>query len=158
MHAEMELHVVIGLLLRGRSLDNLSSALTVLALGFALAAPLLISPFSVLATALLLAVAVLGLMQKYWALRVALDADLFALLAKEPSRLTPSTQALDQALVSLGLLPTPPRARSTSERSRGALRLLRAQALLLTSQVLLTTGAALNLTWLALNASGAPHA
>ena len=80
MPADMELQVVASLLRRGRSLDQLSTGLTLLGVLFGLA-QLLLASISTTCLLLALWMIVLGLLQKYWALRVAFDADLFALLA-----------------------------------------------------------------------------
>lgn len=75
MPVDMELQVVASLLRRGRSLDQLSTVLTVLGVLFGLLQLLLITPvtFGLLLSAWLI---VTGLWQKYWAFRVAFDADL----------------------------------------------------------------------------------
>ncbi|KTC36729.1 hypothetical protein AO260_26375, partial [Pseudomonas sp. ABAC21] len=98
MPADIELQVVASLLRRGRSLDQLSTGLTLLGVLFGLAQVLMasISPICLL---LSLWMVIFGLLQKYWALRVAFDADLFALLARDTGR----TADLDQALQALGL-------------------------------------------------------
>jgi len=140
MPVEMELQVVAKLLRQGRSLDRLSSGLTLLALGFGLALALLGSP-SLYVAALVAVLVLLGLAQKYWAVRVAFDAELFALLAADAETLGARTQALDLALASLGLQPKYNASRPWPERSRGALRLLRTQALLCFAQVLLALSA-----------------
>lgn len=98
MPADMELQVVASLLRRGRSLDQLSTGLTVAGVLFGLA-QLLLASVSTLCLLLSLWMIILGLLQKYWALRVAFDADLFALLARDTER----TADLDQALQTLGL-------------------------------------------------------
>ena len=80
MPADMELQVVASLLRRGRSLDQLSTGLTLLGVLFGLA-QLLMASVAPICLLLSLWMIVLGLLQKYWALRVAFDADLFALAA-----------------------------------------------------------------------------
>lgn len=84
MPADMELQVVASLLRRGRSLDQLSTGLTVVGVLFGLA-QLLMASISTICLLLSLWMIILGLLQKYWALRVAFDADLFALLARAPA-------------------------------------------------------------------------
>ncbi|ROM47981.1 hypothetical protein BK648_14480 [Pseudomonas poae] len=143
MPADMELQVTASLLRRGRSLDQLSTGLTVL--GFLLGlAQLLMASISTICLLLSLWMVVLGLLQKYWALRVAFDADLFALLARDTTR----TPDLDQALVSLGLQSAKRVGRPWTERRRGALKLLRKQAWLLGAQALLTLAVILASPWL----------
>jgi len=143
MPADMELQVVASLLRRGRSLDQLSTGLTLLGFLFGLA-QLLLASISTLCLLLALWMIILGLLQKYWALRVAFDADLFPLLARDTAR----TPDLDQALVDLGLQSAKRVGRPWSERRRGALKLLRKQAWLLGAQALLTLGVVLASPWL----------
>ncbi|MGR3886571.1 hypothetical protein [Pseudomonas sp. 1152_12] len=143
MPADIELQVVASLLRRGRSLDQLSTGLTLLGVLFGLA-QLLLASISPICLLLSLWMITLGLLQKYWALRVAFDADLFALLARDTER----TPDLDQALQTLGLQSAKRVGRPWTERRRGALRLLRKQAWLLGAQVLLTLAAILASPWL----------
>ena len=149
MVTEMQLFTLASLLRRGKALDGLSSAVTLLGLAIGLA-PLLgapAQPLSALFCALLL---LLGLVEKYWALRVALDAELFQHLADDAEHLALRTLDLDQALTRLGLQPANLVARSWDERSRGALRLLRLQALSLLAQLLLAVAIMLGLPWLSI--------
>lgn len=146
MASEMQLQLVASLLRRGRQLDRLSGGLTLLALAGGLA-PLLggkPNPASALLCGLLV---MLGLAQKYWAVRVALDGELFARLARQPEQLAARTQQLDQALAGLGLQPATAGGRDWDARSRGALQLLRRQALWLGAQVLLALAAILAMPW-----------
>ena len=86
-----------SLLRRGRSLDRLSTVFSLLAL-------LIWLPGTEIQRWLpwvVLGVVLLGLVQKYWALRVAVDADLFAALAKRPD-IEPAQ--MDTALLTLGLV------------------------------------------------------
>ncbi|HSX71071.1 MAG TPA: hypothetical protein VLF16_09065, partial [Pseudomonas sp.] len=136
MASEMQLSLVAGLLRRGRGLDLLSNALTLLALAYGLA-PLLGTPPSATGGVLCGLLVMLGLAQKYWAVRVALDAELFARLANDAARLAEHTTDLDQALQVLGLQPATTQPRDWQERCRGALRLLRLQAAWLIAQLLL---------------------
>ena len=157
MPVEVELQVVASLLRRGHSLDQLSTGLTLLGVLFGLLQWLLVTP---LALGLILSVwlIVTGLWQKYWAFRVAFDADLFALMARDGGAdadaqalalaLAQRTSALDQALQNLGLQPADRAGRPWPERQRGALKLLRNQAVLLAAQVLPTVAAILASPWL----------
>ncbi|BBP80326.1 hypothetical protein CCU68_05925 [Pseudomonas gingeri NCPPB 3146 = LMG 5327] len=147
MSADMPLQVVASLLRRGRSLDQLSTGLTVLGVLSGLA-PLLIGTLSSWCLLLSVWLVLTGLLQKYWALRVAFDADLFQLMAGEPSGLGDRTEALDQALHDLGLQPRHTPARPWAERSRGALGLLKRQALLLIVQISLPLIVILASPWL----------
>jgi hypothetical protein len=149
MATEMQLFTVASLLRRGRALDCLSSALSLLALLIGLA-PLLgiaTQPLTALFCALLL---VLGLGQKYWALRVALDAELFRRLADRVEQLAMHTTDLDQALAQLKLQPANQPARNWHDRSLAALRLLRLQVLWLLAQLLLAVLTVLGLPWLSI--------
>ena len=131
----MNLHVVASLLARGRQLERLSDGITLLALACSLA-PLLDLPLSTPARVLCTALLVIGLAHKYWAVRVALDAELFAHLGAS-SDLPADTQALDRALFDLRLKPTASDTRDWPARSQAALALLRRQALCLAVQVVL---------------------
>jgi hypothetical protein len=142
----MQLYTVACLLRRGKTLDGLSSALSVLALLIGLA-PLLGAVAQPLAAVLCTLLVLLGLAEKYWALRVALDTELFQHLADDAEQLARRTVDLDQALARLGLQPPNTTARSWDERSRGALRLLRLQALSLLAQLVLAVLIVLGLPW-----------
>ncbi|AIG03875.1 Uncharacterised protein [Pseudomonas fluorescens] len=143
MPADMQLQVVASLLRRGRSLDQLSTGLTLLGVLFGLA-QLLMASIAPICLLLSLWMIILGLLQKYWALRVAFDADLFALMARDVER----TGELDQTLQTLGLQPANRPSRPWAERQRGALKLLRKQAYLLGAQVILTLAVILASPWL----------
>ena len=149
MASEMQLALIAGLLRRGRGLDLLSNALTLLALAYGLA-PLLGAPPSAASGILCGLLVMLGLAQKYWAIRVALDAELFARLANDVSRLAVHTTELDQALQSLGLQAATAQPRDWQKRSRGALKLLRLQSAWLVAQLLLALATILATPWLSL--------
>ncbi|WP_460057086.1 hypothetical protein [Pseudomonas sp. S2_D06] len=137
MSIDMQLQVTASLLRRGDLLDRLSNGLTLLGALFGLSQSLLADQGFWSATCscgLLL----LGLGQKYWALRVAFDADLFQRLAERAENLPEHTLSLDQALTTLNLQPAEHGGRPWSERITGALKLLHRQALLVAAQVLLT--------------------
>lgn len=146
MASEMQLQLVAGLLRRGKSLDRLSSGLSLLALIIGLG-PLL--GFMALTTggAVCVALLICGLLQKYYALRVALDAELFASLAAAPEQLDRRTSELDQALLLIGHKANQG-SRSWEQRSQGALRLLRLQALWLGLQLLIALAAIVLMPWL----------
>lgn len=147
MSADLPLHVLASLLRRGRALDQLSMGLTLLGVLLGLA-PLLLSCFSLWCLAVSAWLVLSGLLQKYWALRVAFDADLFQLMAQDPSNLSERTEALDQALQDLGLQSRQSTNRPWTERSRGALGLLKRQALLLLVQISLPLLVILASPWL----------
>ncbi|MCJ8205185.1 hypothetical protein [Pseudomonas sp. RGM2987] len=148
MSSDMQLHAVASLLRRGHSLDQFSTGLTLLAALLGLGQWLLgrMDPWLLLFSAVLFT---LGVLQKYWALRVAFDADLFQRVADGTQPLAERTEALDRALSALGLQPAERGGRLWTERSHGALRLLRRQSLLLAAQVILTLGFILSSPWLA---------
>lgn len=145
----MQLTLVLSLLRRGAALDKASSLLTLLGLSLALAPlfGLTMSPWLTLVGLLLL---VLGIVEKYWAQRVALDADLFSALA-EATDLEQAFIELDAALQQLGLAQAENRmlSRSLLSRSQGALRLMRWQACCLGGQVSLVLAASCVAYWLA---------
>ncbi|KAB5618703.1 hypothetical protein F7234_23275 [Pseudomonas putida] len=139
----MNLHLVAILLARGRQLERLSDALTLLAVAYGLA-PLLGLHLHPLASALCIVLLLLGLAHKYWAVRVALDAELFDRLASS-TQLTDDTRALDRALFALNLKARADDSRDWPTRSQAALALLRRQALCLGLQLLLTLATLLTL-------------
>ncbi|VVP57975.1 hypothetical protein [Pseudomonas fluorescens] len=147
MPIKMELQVVASLLRRGRTLDQLSTGLTMLGVLFGVLQLLLFTSV-VLGQTLSAWLIVVGLIQKYWAIRVAFDADLFELVARDADVLPDRTQALDQVLQNLGLQPANRAGRPWDERQRGALKLLRNQAALLGAQVVPILAAILASPWL----------
>ncbi|TNB87139.1 hypothetical protein FHJ31_07030 [Pseudomonas sp. Fig-3] len=148
MISDMELHTVASLLRRGHSLDQLSTGLTLLAALLGLAQFLVgsVNPWLLLFSVVIF---LLGVLQKYWAQRVAFDADLFQRMADSTQSLAERTYTLDQALTALGLQPVERSGRLWTERRHGALLLLRRQSLLLATQVVLTLGLILASPWLA---------
>ncbi|CAI8755502.1 hypothetical protein [Pseudomonas serbica] len=147
MSIDMQLQATANVLRRGDSLDRLSTGLTLLGALLGLSQYLVPGPglWSLVCSGGLL---VLGLWQKYWALRVGFDADLFRHLADRAEDLPQRTQDLDQALTALGMQPAERGGRPWSERITGALKLLRRQALLVVAQVLLTLFFILASPWL----------
>lgn len=147
MISDMELHTVASLLRRGHSLDQLSTGLTLLAALLGLAQFLVgsVNPWLLCFSVVIF---MLGVMQKYWAQRVAFDADLFQRMADSTQSLAERTYTLDQALTALGLQPVERSGRLWTERRHGALLLLRRQSLLLATQVVLTLGLILASPWL----------
>lgn len=130
-----EAQVIAALLRQGRLLDRLSGALLLTGVVFGLG-QLLLKRADPLLAAVCLALVLAGLVQKYLALRVAFDAELFARLESL------SLAELDAALLGLGLLAPGRAGRPLTERSRGALRLLRRQALCVAGQGLFALGGA----------------
>ncbi|TDF85631.1 hypothetical protein [Pseudomonas sp. H9] len=146
MSTDMQLYCVASLLRRGRSLDQFSTGLTLLGVALGLA-PWWQGLYNPWVLSMGCALLVLGALQKYWAFRVAFDADLFQRMADSPSTLHDRTQALDQALAALRLQADNRGDRSWPERSRGALTLLRRQAMVLALQILLTLTGLLASPW-----------
>ena len=149
MSSQTHLALVASLLRRGRQVERLSDGISLLALAYGLA-PLAGAPAPVIGALLCVLLLAAGLLQKYWGMRVALDAELFAHLATQAATLSPTTRALDQALFDLGLKPAPVDDRDWPARSRAALRLMRQQLLCLGVQVLLAIAGILCLPWLSL--------
>ena len=139
----MTLHLVASLLGRGKQLERLSDSLTLLALAYGLA-PLLGAQLQPMASLLCVVLLVLGVLHKYWAIRVALDAELFAHLGASQD-LPADTQALDRALFDLNLKPHAKDSRDWPARSQAALALLRRQAMCLGLQLLLALATLLTL-------------
>ena len=130
-----------ALLAQGRLLDGLSRPLTLFALGSLLVAPLLAMPLSWSLLMLLVAIGGVGLVQAYFAFRVAFDAALFqALSAGDALNGLPG---LDGALAALRLMPERKAGRLAEARARGAMRLLLFQASLIVLQVVLIVGGGL---------------
>ncbi|MBF8720846.1 hypothetical protein [Pseudomonas guariconensis] len=141
----MNLYLTASLLGRGRQLEHLSDGITLLALAYGLAP--LVTRLPTLASLLCAVLLVLGLLHKYWAMRVALDAKLFARLAASDD-LARDTQALDHALFELKLKPDTSDPRAWPARSQGALGLLRRQALCLALQLALALATLLTLPFI----------
>lgn len=147
MSHEMQLHIVASLLRRGKALDNLSTGLTLLCIGFGLVQLLITVPNALLLVVVVIGV-LLGILEKYYAIRVGFDADLFHMVASDPQWLSDRTAALDDALAQLGLAPVDKAARSWASRSQGALKLLRQQLLFLAVQLLVLLSAIVIFPWL----------
>ena len=146
MSVDPGLILVASLLRRGSSLNGLSSALTVLALALGFYCALMAS--ATLAFSLSMALLVLlGLVQKFYAMRVALDADLFEAMANAGEALPEKTRQLDDALATYVGVPAEMSGSTWSERSRGALKLLRRQVMLCAVQWLVALLCLLALTF-----------
>lgn len=151
MSEEPQLALTARMLRRGRQLERLSDGISLIALAVGLA-PLFVAARHPLLTGMLCAVLlILGLAQKYHALRVALDAELIGNLAEDAGRLSSRTRALDQSLHELRLKAAG-RERDWLSRCHGALRLLRWQAICLGLQVAVALFGLLLLPWLPLAA------
>jgi hypothetical protein len=130
----VRLRVLLGFLKAGRVLDHGSSVLL-------LGALVLGARAFTGAGALALAIAVLlGLLEKYLAWRVALDAEFFALLLEQPGQ----EAAFDAALAEFMGRPAAAETRPLASRWQGARRLVRQQAAALAAQAL---AVGLGLAW-----------
>lgn len=147
MSHQIQLLLVASVLRRGRQVERLSDAISLVALAYGLA-PLAGAPTHAVGAVLCALLLSAGLLQKYWGMRIALDAELFAHLASQAEALAQNTLALDQALFDLGLKPAPVDARDWQARSQATLRLMRQQLLCLGVQVLLAIAGVLSLPWL----------
>lgn len=146
MASEMSLLLTASLLRRGRQIDQLSTGLTLLGLAGGLL-PMLIGRGNLLMALPCVLLILLGLIQKYWAIRTALDAELFAALAADPAQRDARITELDSALVELHLQPAKHASRPWDARIRGAWRLLRMQALWLIAQLFLALTMILVVPW-----------
>ncbi len=127
----MSLRVLLGFLRAGRVLDHGSS---VLLLGGLVVGLLQSGRAGALALGIALA---LGLLAKYLAWRVALDAEFFALLLEQPGH----EAAFDQALATFLGRPAPAATRTLASRWQGARQLVRRQAAVVAVQALLLVAA-----------------
>ena len=131
-------YILATLLRRGECWDLISRVLSLLGLLLVLL-PLLHWPWSWqgIVTGYLLLLA--GMLQTYWAQRVALDAELFSYWSKHAANseeLVYQTAQLDCGLASLGLRSAELKA-SWEQRAKGALTLLKYQLISLLAQILL---------------------
>lgn len=140
MQANMQCQVIAILLRRGRAIDNAASVVTIIGLLAALA-PWWGVDLNVWFSLAALLTVLLGLVQKYWAARVAIDAELFSLLATKNHHTEEALAELDYALQQLSLAPITEHTRSLEERGRGALRLLRWQLIFFSTQVIFIVAA-----------------
>lgn len=144
---DTELHVLASLLRRGRSIDGLSTGLALLGAWVGLThleRDLGNSWLSNAGFALL----GLGVLQKYWAMRTAFDADLLQRIADSSRPLADSTERMDQALARLGLQSFKKARRPWPDRKRGALKLLYRQVAIVLIQITFTLGLILAFPWI----------
>ena len=134
-----------ALLDQGRKVDRLSRPLTAGALIALLISPAIAkqTPWILIASAMLVALA--GLAETYFAIRVGFDAALFRQLASASD--APDFAGIDVALTRLGLLRATRLDRPAGARVAGATRLLRFQTLALVVQVL-CVGAGTCIAWI----------
>jgi hypothetical protein len=119
---------------QGRTIDCLSRLLTAAALVAVLIGPAISTqpPWMLIGSAVVVAVA--GLAETYFAIRVGFDAALFRKVATASD--APDFAGIDEALTQLGLLPTQKHHRPAGARVAGARRLFGFQILFLVGQVL----------------------
>jgi len=110
------------LLDRGRVVDGLSRLLTAAALLVLLLPAVLSASPQRLAAGILAAVALLGILETFLAVRVGFDAALFHRLSTRPDAI--DFDNLDSALMRLGLVRAGRPEQSTADRVAGASRLL----------------------------------
>ena len=128
-----------ALLDQGRIVDGLSRPLTAAALIGLMLAPVLAGRSPAPTMFLLGLVALCGIVEAWFAMRVRFDAALLHRLAEAAD--PPDLAALDTALLRLGLLPPAKGGRPLAERAQGARRLLFRQAAALIAQVALILAA-----------------
>ena len=135
--------VATHLLAQGAMVHRLSSALTIASLLAVLLLVLLLPPTRHGAIALVALAVIAGVVELWFALRVAFDARIFRLLSRGDSPDGLTLSAFDTAMGTVGLMPPDKRGRPVAARLQGALRLLRWQVTLLLTQVavLLATSA-----------------
>jgi hypothetical protein len=133
------------LLDQGRVVDGLSRLLTAAALLVLLLPAVLPAGPQRLPAVILAAVALLGMVETFFAVRVGFDAALFHRLSAGPDALDFTN--LDNALMRLGLASEPRPGRSTTDRVAGASRLLYRQATMLALQICLIAAAAVLAAW-----------
>lgn len=137
MSNEMRLKIIASLLRRGQILDIFATGLTLLGILLGLGQMFIASP-QPLPSTVAASLFILGVAQKYYALRVAFDADLFESMARHSEQIPERTVALDAALIALSVLPEDKAGRSWALRCQGALKLLRLQLAYLCLQLLVT--------------------
>lgn len=135
-----------AILRRGKLLDHCSSVLTVIALLAGLS-PLLGIDMPPGMTVAWITISVMGLAEKYWAMRVMVDAELFSWLGRHADHVNQHTHELDEALAALGLKSRTARSRDWTDRGKGAMSLLYRQLSCLLVQSLLILILTLCLSW-----------
>lgn len=123
------------LLAKGKMIDSFSIVLTTI---FLITSLLLVYIDSnKLLSVISLAIFFIGVIEKYYAIRTQLDAELFNLLAKHPAHSAENLRHLDNTLSSLGLLKKARSATTLISRQHGAIWLLKKQVCCCLIQVIL---------------------
>lgn len=131
---------------QGRTVDRLSRPLTAAALIGMVVYPAITGRQPLVVVGFAALVALSGLVETYFAIRVGFDAALFHQLASGPE--APDFAGTDAALARLGLRPAATVNRPAEARVAGARRLFGFQILALVVQVLsVLIGACIALTW-----------
>jgi hypothetical protein len=125
---------VAALCIASRWLSCVSLVLAALTLGYLYLFP----PASIAFAAMVSGAAAAGLIQAYLALRIEFDRKIFEALAAHPEGATAGTDAFDQAMHSLGMLPKGKIGRPLAERASGAVFLVRGAGWILVFQLALT--------------------
>lgn len=135
-----------ALLDQGRTVDRLSRLLTAVALVGILLYPAMTMPPPRMLAGCAVLVAIAGLAEAYFAIRVGIDAALFHQVARAPGAI--DFAGTDVALMQLGLLPVTQLGRPAESRVAGARWLFRLQVFALVTQVLsVFVGAGIALLW-----------
>lgn len=145
-----QLQLQVSLLRQGAELDRFSVKLTLLALLLLIVQPWL--DFALWQVVCLMTCILLGLLQKYYALRVSFDVELFSNLAGELTQMSQSETDIDEkalthalvrldlALAEQGLIKRPAKTRTLAQRFEGAKRLLTRQMIYLFGQLAMMLG------------------
>lgn len=130
------LFTVASLLEQGKQIDHVSSVISFTVLLMCIV--ILFIPYSFMLITGLLIISV-GLIEKYYAARVSLDAKLFSYLAEDIEQLVKRITQLDNILVSLSLVKELKQPRSLESRQQGAIVLLKKQLLCCLIQIVIFT-------------------
>lgn len=131
---QTNLFTIAFLLAKGKIIDRFSTVLTTI---FLITSLLLVyTDTNKLFSLISLAIFLIGVIEKYYAIRTQLDSELFSFLSKHPAQLSENLQQLDNTLSSLGLLKKTHSAPPLITRQHGAMRLLKKQACYCLVQIL----------------------
>lgn len=119
-----------------KKLDNFSQLLTILVIGIGMIASWWFH--AVLLSIFCAVIFIIGVIAKYYALRLSLDKTLFDYLSQNPEQLSEILLELDEALVSFNLIkPNSQSPRTFVDRQHGTIQLLKKQLIMLIIQLLL---------------------
>ncbi|SIS96577.1 hypothetical protein [Neptunomonas antarctica] len=146
MSQQMSVLLQVSLLKCGVAIDRTSLGFTLLSIVMSfLQRSLLINTFQMIAFGIIVLV---GIMQKYYAIRVSIDAEIFAQLVPlitarrevKAGEIESELQDLDSAMLHLGLIKANEGTRSLRDRCQGAFRLFKGQVACLSIQGVLLLG------------------